>query len=541
MNPLVTYSFQRTVGTWGWRHELAWKQLSFFWRLQVKQDDPSLLQNLPIPASAYSLAITAEETSGEINLEKYFSSAPVVVFLDHVNLHINKNVTAQITQDQPPSGKFQHIFEVNVEHQLTHGLPKRVATFGPLADITPLVIEEDLQILVWLDGNPIIGYHPPHLIIGADAWQLGNPSVPLVYPIILNWLRTIVGYELHIDQPRAMIRLDDLPTTAEALLHQQPTNTLDRKRAAMLRRLRRFAKQLGIKINLMYSSHYYGIDGSLKPIGDSMVRSVREIQLGLEQNVFEIGAHGMVHLRFPWDTAIQDADPREFLDLDENETQMHIKVCKEEIWRLFKVQPKSFVAPAWGYKSTVTKNLAGQQFDVILDSSQHVENGSCNVFAEEGDESPAFNCTETFRSGSRMLSYTSTNFWKCYALAGIPVHYLQHTDMNWYLLRNLLGTTAIQFTGSNPSRLTDQLVTYMQNSKKPILLRSIATGWFMVNYLLFSSLSRQYLLKILNSSSIYSIIEALCQAGYQSVTLTQFTDCSSNLMGNQYDKQIGPI
>ena len=34
-----------------------------------------------------------------------------------------------------------------------------------------------------------------------------------------------------------------------------------------------------------------------------------------------------------------------------------------------------------------------------------------------------------------MLTYSNPDLWQCYAGAGIPVHYMQHTDGNWDILK----------------------------------------------------------------------------------------------------------
>jgi predicted deacetylase len=529
MISVAVYSGQNKIGSWGWRHALAWRQLSALWKVPIQQFFVPNLSGNPVLASVYSLAIAPKEFKDLTPLGAYFNTAPVVVFLDRYTIKKSHEIViTERIEGWPSSDDYQHVFDVVTTSPLTLGLPGKVTIYGPLVDITPLPSEPGMQPLVSLDGLPIIGYKHPHLLIGADAWQLGNPSMPLVYPILKNWLSIVGGCELSINPPYAMIRLDDLPTTAELLLHQQPTPSLDRKREATLRYLRRFATRTGIKINLMYTSHYYAADGRLQSIGDVMGRSVREIRLGVEQNVFEVGAHGMVHLRFPWNNAIRSADPREFLDLDEMETQKHIKVCEEEIRRLFKFQPKSFVAPAWGYKTGVTKKVAGRHFDVVIDSSQHMESGTCEVFSVVGDEFPAMNCTETFRPGSRMFSYTSTDFWKCYALAGIPVHFLQHTDTNWQLLQDFLDKHSYA-TGLQTGSLNARLVAYMHSPNKTRFVRSICAVWLAANSIWRRPVTVKYIWKLLTSSSLYEIIDAMTVAGYQFIGLDQFADLTSDL------------
>jgi len=520
VKPLIAYSSGQAVGSWGWRHSLAWQQLSALWGLRVQQNFSEDLSDLPLSACAFAFAIAPDEFDNLTGLENYLTAAPVVFFLNRVSLQVNKHVNADVQDDLTPPGLHQHVFIVNMESPLTSGLPGRLVTFGPLVDITPLSAETDLQILVWLDEIPIIGYRAPHLLVGADAWQLGNPSVPLIYPILLNWLRSVAGCDLRIPEPYAAIRLDDLPVTAYELLFREPARKIDRRRAATLRRLRNFSLRSGICLSLMYTSHYYSLDGNPLPVGNAMPLSIRELCLGIEQKVFEIGAHGMLHLRFDHAAALKDADAREFLDLDDEATNKHLRACAEEIQHLFDVHPTSFVAPAWGYRPGLTKKIAGQQFKVVIDSSQHMEDGSVAVFSVPDEESPAFNCTETFRPGSRMLSFTSPEFWKCYALAGIPVHYMQHTDTNWHLIRDFLDEQ-LRLADLKPDSLSARLVVYVHNAGKPRLIRIVYSACLAVIILSSNPTSGRQLWKLLTSSSLYVIIKALQSAGYQCVEMNQ--------------------
>jgi hypothetical protein len=478
------------------------------------------LPDLPAPACAYAFAMAPGEFGNLSGWENYFSAAPVILFLNRVRLQMQEYVNIEMEEDCTPPGLYQHVFKIDLESPLTSGLPGRVVTYGPLTDITPLLVEPGLQVLVWLDGMPIIGYRAPHLFVGADAWQLGNPTVPMLYAILLNWLRTVVGCDLRVTEPLAAIRLDDLPVTAEYLLHRQPSPALDRQRATTLRRLRKFALRRGIRLNLMYTSHFYSAEGNILPIGDAMPLSICEMRLGVEQQVFEIGAHGMFHLRYERAIALKDADPREFLDLDEKVTMNHLSTCVGEIRRLFGVNPASFVAPAWGYLPGLTKRIAGQLFKTVIDSSQHMEDGSANVFSLSGEEYPAFNCSETFRPGNRMLSYISPDFWRCYALAGIPVHYMQHTDTNWHLLREFLDQK-IGLASFQPGGTNARLVTYIHNAENKRLGRSVLVAWLAIQVIWRSPSFGRVLWKLLTCSSLYAIFDALYSAGYHFSTLDQ--------------------
>jgi predicted deacetylase len=521
MVALAAFSGKQSPPSWGWKHVLTWNHLSTLWNIQVDQYARNTISANPAIARACSIALAPGEFEDLSVFDQYFSSMPVVVFMNQYSLNIDKKPIFNTAALFKGADHYEHVFQVNKEHPLTTGLPSKVTVYGPLEAITPLASNTNMHVLVTLANQPIIGYCSPHLLIGASPWQLGAPSLPLVYPILRKWLEDIAGIRLPPKNAQAIIRLDDLPTTAEELLHRQPNTRLDLRRAIMLRRLRKFANRSKIHFTLMYTSHFYGKNGNLTKISEVMPRSIREIGIGIKQGVFEIGAHGMVHLRYPYARSKKENDPREFLDLDEESANEHLQACIEEIWRLLKVRPVSFVAPAWGYRTGVTKRTAGQKFKVIIDSSQHVESASSEVLFMAGEESPALNCTETFRAGSRMVSYSSPDFWRCYASAGIPVHYMQHTDTNWHLLKEFLGEQ-VQLSTLQPDSLNARLLTYLMHKEKPFLVRAMGAAWLGINNLWRKPASWGYLWKISTSSSLYSFIRALRRAGYQCTGLDQF-------------------
>src|SRR5262249_51294476 len=134
------------------------------------------------------------------------------------------------------------------------------------------------------------------------------------------------------------------------------------------------------KFTLMYSSHFRTATGELETISSVMPRSIRAVQAGVQEGVFKIGSHGMLHLRENSAIGQLGMDPREFMDLNEEETLRHLQASDSEITRLFTTTAAGFVAPAWGYRPGVTKKIAIQRYSAIVDSSQHVESGDCDVF-----------------------------------------------------------------------------------------------------------------------------------------------------------------
>jgi len=234
----------------------------------------------------------------------------------------------------------------------------------------------------------------------------------------------------------------------------------------------------------------------------------------------------MVHLR----NGLSDhgsLDPREFLDLDEEQTAAHLKASEDEIRRLFGVQPQSFVAPAWGYRTGVTKRVAAKCFPIIVDSSQHVEDGSCDVLGADR-EGNYLNAVETFRAGERTLTYSNPEFWQCYASAGIPIHYMQHTDYNWEILRKLLKTQIAAHIGSS-QLVRAKLLIFAEDAQRPIYLRAICAGVLAIIALYNKPASWRVLFTMLSGSSLYRIHRAMKKGGYKFVTLKEFHTLASSL------------
>lgn len=530
---IVSLSATHQLGTFAWRHVLAWRQLSIFWQIPVSHYLADRCFSKPKAAAVYSVAIRCGESSGDFADQCCRIESPVVIFLDRANLRLSGSANGLRIEFQDhylSKDRFRHVFRLEERHRLVEGLPKAVSIYGNCPMVTPLRIENGMQVLVSLDGAPIIALHQRHLLVGADPWQFGVPSVPMLYKLLSNWLIHELGNQHRVLEPYAAIRLDDLPSTAESLKVYPPGRKLDRKRSRIIRRLRRFGRRTATPFTLMYSSHFREANGSLTPISSVMPRSISEMQLGVKQGVFEIGSHGMVHLR-NISSEPTTTDPREFVDLDAPETVKHLDVCESEIVQLFGKKPQSFVAPAWGYRPGLTKQIAAKRYPVIVDSSQHVESGLCEVLSSVGQESGYLNMVETFRAGDRMLTYSNRDFWQCYAAAGIPIHYMQHVDSNWGILKTLLKKKTDSMTEGAQENLRSRLLHLTENPRRSRSIRTICAALLWTVYYALEPGSWEFLWRLLNRSSIYSFIRAMKRAGYRCVTVTELgtiTNCYLN-------------
>ena len=262
-----------------------------------------------------------------------------------------------------------------------------------------------------------------------------------------------------------------------------------------------------------------------------MPQSISEMQEGVKQGVFKIGSDGMVHLR---NNSSGDGflDPREFLDLNEQETAEHLNISDGEILRLFGASPNSFVAPAWGYRPGVTKKVAGERYSVVADSSQHVESGGCDVLLTGAhDDGNYFHAAETFRPGGRMLTYSNPDFWRCYASAGIPIHYMQHTDTNWEILKNFLRRRSDAAIPSSGRGVRSRLLHFVENTAHSRNLRAICAVLLTIIDSSLEPTSWQFIWNVLTRSSLYEFVRAMKSAGYNCIPLT---DLPTRLNNSQF-------
>lgn len=527
-------SAAHTVGSIGWRHELTWRQLSTLWNLPISQIGDCLVSKLEDFAG---LSVVLEKDADVYNINKsHLGDLAKVLFLDRLRIATepSRHLKAERCENYSNPDEFCHVFRIGGNHPLTQGLPHRVTIYGRSPIVTPLAVNHSSDVLLTLNDIPVIAAQSRDLLVGVDPWQLGAPCCPMLYKILSNWLVQVAGIQHSIAKPYAIIRLDDLPTTAEEAKRETPNAALDKRRSRVLKRLRKFAEHESIKFTLMYSSHLTEGDGPPSKISSIMVKSIDEMRNGVRRGVFEIGSHGMIHLRgIPSDNAL--SDPREFLDLDERQTRMHLSESDAEISRLFLAKPESFVAPAWGYRPGVTKRVARELYSVIADSSQHMEDGTCDILMGRSTEGKYFNATETFRVSERVLTYSDWRFWRCYATAGIPVHYMQHTDHNWQVLRALLRVVPSSHKNHLLAGFRATLQTIADDAKQSTLNRAISVWLLVCFFMLVNPASSKILWRSLTANSIYCFIRAMKKAGYAFQTLTEFSK------SEQYRKQCQSI
>jgi hypothetical protein len=472
---------------------------------------------------AFSVALSGDRVDGVPSRSCLHKLGPVVTFLEHVELDPVRHKTGAQTpriRRNHRSATDRVMLRLESSGPLAGDLPKRLEFLGPGPNYTPLdELATAGEALVSADGRPIVVERDGHLFVGASPWQLGSPTMPYLYPILRAWLSRRVGLTPRTMTPLAAFRFDDLPVTAHEVPGFSRVDKLDRKRANVLGRLRRFALKKGIVLSLAYSTHFPAESG-LASIADCMPRSVAELKSGLADDVFELGSHGMAHLRYPCDRRPElRSDHREFIDLDESAAESHITASKDEMMRVFGTDARFFVAPAWAYRPGVTKAAAARHFGIVVDSSQHVESGDCPPLGVLEAETARPSFVETFRPGVRNLNYTNRDFWRCYALAGIPIHYMQHGEVNrGRLLKTVRDMAADK--ASPPDRRLHRLVLSMNDAGRPAYQR-VASAWMVAVSGLGLTRAAELFLREARCD-IYRTMGAAIEAGYRCVALSRF-------------------
>jgi len=521
---LAVVTGKAEVGSVYWRHELMWRQLSVLWGLRTSLVGPDAVTG--DGSLAACSAVVSSERRGDIAVLKSVSaSAHMVVFLHQ--LDVDPSTWSLVRPRSLPAGDvdYRHTsyrLELRAAGDLGSGLPGTIVMYGRKPRFVPLTVAASKgRPLVTLDGRPVVVEADGHLLVGVDPWQLGSPTNPYLYPIIRAWLEKSAGISTRGPVPLAAIRLDDLPTTAPELLRHRGRGSvrrLDDGRARLLRRLRLFASRNGHVLNLMYSTHFMS-GGRLQPIAEVMPKSVAEIRTGIGAGTIELGSHGMVHLgrQGPHDSG-RELDHREFLELTEPETEQHISASLAEIERTFGVRPTSFVAPAWAYRKGITKAVAARFFPFVIDSSQHVEAGTCAHLGGVDPAAKGLSVVETFRPGASVANFGNPDFWRCFAVAGIPVHYMQHHEKTRDTLRHALlrsGPTGETTDGARQFGFLRAAANSPTRSLRIASLALLATGRA-VDSQMASFLVRAW------KCSIYSVVRALSSAGYRCVALDRF-------------------
>lgn len=223
---------------------------------------------------------------------------------------------------------------------------------------------------------------------------------------------------------KAFLRIDDFPYTGE--MYAKYGEFRDDWMSKRFMKVIDCCMKYGLVPEIMVSSHAVKGDGSFVTFDQVMPKTVKAIKDYFDRRLININAHGMIHLRL--DKYIKDGevDPREFIGLSEEDTRTHIEENIKFIEKVFGKTPMGFVAPAWGYESSITKKIASEYFHYIADSHDNWKAGRCLDFGTEDPEYGFIHFPETWRYGKYSLERSNRHTWESSWKETEIIHFVQH-------------------------------------------------------------------------------------------------------------------
>jgi hypothetical protein len=219
---------------------------------------------------------------------------------------------------------------------------------------------------VFAGGRPVVetrlGVHAALiedrvLALGADlAGRWGRLGAFWALVPIEGFLLELVDRPILKLPPVGAVRLDDAPGTAQMQL--QGRDKSDEVMARRIGRLLTTYRDAGAPLSVAVAAR--GLrDGEPVPSEEVWPKGIELLSRGAAEGVFEPIAHGWLHYD-PQASTAERVEPREFADLDEPEAGRRIDAAID--WqRQFFGEPRTFVAPAWGYSDGTLRALAKRQ------------------------------------------------------------------------------------------------------------------------------------------------------------------------------------
>jgi hypothetical protein len=226
------------------------------------------------------------------------------------------------------------------------------------------------------------------------------------------------------DSPKAFLRIDDFPSCGYEFAMLGKAN--DAERLRRLDAIVRATSRFGVVPEFMVSSHVIDRSGAIYPMDVVFPRATARMCRLSQSGQIVVNAHGMLHLRA--EVYVRDGriDPLEFVGLDEATTARKLDMSCEFIRKVFRREPRGFVAPAWGYEPGITKRVASRYFDYIADSYDSWDRGLTPAFGTVDPDYGFVHFPETWRYGADSLNRANPAYWRQALRKGIPIHFMQH-------------------------------------------------------------------------------------------------------------------
>ncbi len=230
------------------------------------------------------------------------------------------------------------------EREVRHG----IARFAPGARVND-------DYVVFAGGRPVtrtrVGDHAVMLddrvlAVGADlAGRWGYMGVYWALGPIEEFLLDVLERPLLKLPPLGSVRIDDVPGTAQLQLEDRAKTDdfADRRMRGLHEAYARNDARLSVAIPARALR-----DGEPVPLQEVWPKGIEALRDGVAAGVFDPVCHGWLH----YDTEASDSEtiePREFLSLDEREAGRRIDAAVTWQREQLGAEPRTFVAPAWGY------------------------------------------------------------------------------------------------------------------------------------------------------------------------------------------------
>lgn len=183
------------------------------------------------------------------------------------------------------------------------------------------------------------------LYLGHDpATQWGDLSAFWAPEAVAGYLREL-GVELSLLPPVGVLRLDDVPATAQLQLEGRAHS--DERQARRIAESARAFAAAGAVLNVAVVAAALDSDREVVPLDAVYPRSVMELRAAIDSGVYEPVCHGYLHLD-PDAFAAGEIEFREFQRIGAERVAERLDRALD--WqRAHLAEPSTFVAPAWSY------------------------------------------------------------------------------------------------------------------------------------------------------------------------------------------------
>lgn len=192
------------------------------------------------------------------------------------------------------------------------------------------------------------------LAVGGDlAGRWGYMGVYWALAPIEELLVGVLDRPLLKLPPLGSVRIDDVPGTAQLQLEDREKS--DEFSTKRMRGLHEVYERNGARLSVAIPARALR-DGEPVPLQEVWPMGMRALRDGVAAGSFEPVCHGWLHYDTEASTP-EKIEPREFLGLDEQEAGRRIDAAVAWQREQLGQEPRTFVAPAWGYSDGALRAL----------------------------------------------------------------------------------------------------------------------------------------------------------------------------------------